>query len=149
MVVRLANGLNMDMDIDIDINININIKIQRKPVHCCSPPSPSPSPSPLLPPPPPTMTCMHFGVLHVGLFDVQTNLFRGRMFVPPQDLDLGWGGAEPPEPPPATAGPGGRTRWGSGHYYKVNIFFAGGPAKSLACNFRARQAVGRCLVEPA
>ena len=42
---------------------------------------------------------------------------------PRQDLDLGWGGAEPPEPPPVTAGLGGRTRWGSGHYYKVQQFF--------------------------
>ncbi|CAM9486187.1 unnamed protein product [Pylaiella littoralis] len=39
-----------------------------------------------------------------------------------QDLDLGWGkgSQEPPEPPPASAGPGGRTRWGSGHFYKVS-----------------------------
>lgn len=38
-----------------------------------------------------------------------------------QDLDLGWGkgGAEAPEPPTGGVGLGGRSRWGSGHYYKV------------------------------
>eukprot|EP00903_Cladosiphon_okamuranus_P018814 g17305.t1 len=35
-----------------------------------------------------------------------------------QDLDLGWGGADPLEPP--MTGAGGRTRKGSGHYYKVS-----------------------------
>ncbi|CAM9178341.1 unnamed protein product [Ectocarpus sp. 13 AM-2016] len=39
-----------------------------------------------------------------------------------RDLDLGWGkgGAEPPEPPQGVAGHGGRTRWGSGHFYKAS-----------------------------
>lgn len=64
---------------------------------------------------------------------------------PRQDLDLGWGGAEPPEPPPVTAGLGGRTRWGSGHYYKVQQFFVFDSGHHVSLHNYPKQAASRRL----